>query len=491
MRGPSALRLLLAMAAVRLALHTFTNGQYGFHRDELAFLEDARHLDWGYPAYPPLTPFLARIALELFGAAPAGVRFFAALAQCGAMVLTGLIARELNGGPRVQAMAALAVAVSPLSLIAGHLFQYVSFDFFWSVLLVYIVARLVNTKDSCWLVAAGATVGAGMMTRYTMAWVTAGLAAGLLLTPARRHLRSVWLLAGATIALAIVAPLVLWQYEHGFLALEFTRTIHQRDVEIGRTDGFLWKQFLVPAHLFTVPLWIAGLWFYFRRPEGERFRVFGWAFIVSVALYAVAQAREYYTAPLYPMLLAAGACAAASWSRWARGLLWGGIAVATVSGWMIAVPMAPPGTAWFRWVVSFHGDLAEEVGWPEFAEQTAAVYRSLPEQERAAAGILAGNFGEAGALNLYGPALGLPRAMARVNSFWLRGYDRRQPQTLVVTGVSEKFVGRHFQSCELRGTITNRLGVVNEETRDAKNLWVCRGLREPWPEFWRKIKAWS
>src|SRR5579863_816218 len=129
MKPPLALRTLLIFAALRHLLHTRTNGQYGFHRDELATLDDARHLAWGYVAYPPLTPFVARIALVLFGSAPAAVRFFTALAQCAAMVVAGLMARELGGGRGAQAVAALAVAVVPLSMTEGHLFQYVSFDF--------------------------------------------------------------------------------------------------------------------------------------------------------------------------------------------------------------------------------------------------------------------------------------------------------------------------------------------------------------------------
>src|ERR1700722_4196393 len=128
-KPPLARRTLLIIAALRLLLHTVTNGQYGFHRDELATLDDARHLAWGYVAYPPLTPFVARIAMALFGTAPAAGRFFTALAQCVAMVVAGLMARELGGGRGAQIVAALAVAVSPLSLIAGHLFEYVSFDF--------------------------------------------------------------------------------------------------------------------------------------------------------------------------------------------------------------------------------------------------------------------------------------------------------------------------------------------------------------------------
>lgn len=479
------------MAAIRLLLHTLTNGQYGFHRDELATLDDARHLDWGFVAYPPFTPFVARVAMDLLGSAPAAVRFFTALAQSIAMVVGGLMARELGGGRRAQIVTALAMAVSPVSMSAGHLFQYVSFDLLWAVLTVYFVIRLLNSGDGRWWLAIGAAIGLGLMTRYTIAWLVAGLAAGFLSTPARKRLMSGWLAAGAAVAVAIVLPNLIWQANHGFVSLDFLRTIHARDISIGRTDGFLWKQFAVPAHTFTVPLWIAGLFFYFRKPEGARFRVLGWTFVAAIVLFAVARARDYYTAPLYPMLLAAGAVLSDRWPRWARGLNWAGLAVALGLGIAFALPAAPLNSRWFEAALKVNGGLREEIGWQELVDTVAQIRDSLPAEERAGAGILTGNYGEAGAIDLYGSARGLPQALSRVNSYWLRGYPEPPPQTLIVVGLSKEFVDTHFSACESRGTISNRFGVANEETEYHKYLWVCRGVKEPWPEFWRKIKGWG
>jgi 4-amino-4-deoxy-L-arabinose transferase-like glycosyltransferase len=491
MKPPSALRALLVLAALRLLLHTLTNGQYGFHRDELATLDDARHLAWGYVAYPPLTPFLARVAMILLGTAPAALRFFTALAQCVAMVMAGLMARELGGGRRAQIIAALAVAVSPVSVSAGHLFQYVSFDFLWSVLAVYFVIRLLKTGDGRWWMAVGAAIGLGLMTRYTIAWLVAGLAVGFLLTPARKLLLSWWIIAGAAVALLIVLPNLIWQANHGFISIDFLQSIHARDVRIGRTDGFLWRQLLVPANLFTVPLWIAGLIFYFRKPDGERYRALGWTFVAALALFAATHARDYYTAPLYPMLLAAGAVMADQWPRWARGLNWAGLALALAAGASFLLPLAPTNSRWFQFEMRANGDLREEIGWPELVDRVAQIRDSLSADDRATAGILTGNYGEAGAIDLYGPAHGLPQALSRLNSFWLRGYGDHPPQTLIVVGLSPDFVEENFMACESQGTISNRAGVANEETEDDKYLWVCRGLREPWPEFWRKIRAWG
>ena len=491
MRSRSLPLGLLVLAAAVFLLHCLTNGRYGFHRDELATLDDAKHLAWGYVAYPPVTPFLARIDLALFGASLTGVRVLVALSQALVALLTGLMAFELGGSRRAQIIAGLAVAVSAVSFNAGHLFQYVSFDYVWSVLLFYFVVRLLNSHDPRWWLAIGVAAGLGLMTRYTIVWPIAGLEAGFLVTPARPLLKSRWLAAGVFVALLIVLPNLIWQASHNFISLDFLRSIHARDVSIGRTDGFWLRQLIVPAHPFTIPLWIAGLYFCFRTPEGRPYRLLGGSFAVALILFGVARARDYYTAPLYPMLLAAGAVMSDRWRSWALSLNWAGLAIALAMGIALALPVAPVGSRWFQAAIQANGNLREEIGWPEFVETVAAIRDSLPRDERATTGILTGNYGEAGAINLYGSKYGLPLALSRTNSFWLRGYGDAPPKTLIVTGVSPEFVAENFAACESKGTISNRFGVGNEETEQHKYLWVCRGLRESWPDFWQRIRGWS
>jgi 4-amino-4-deoxy-L-arabinose transferase-like glycosyltransferase len=178
--------LLVLLAIVRVVLHTATNGQYGFHRDELQTLDDARHLDWGFVVYPPVVPLLARLELVLFGTSLVGFRLLAAVAVSAAMVIAGLIAKELGGGRREQVLAAIATGISPVSLSQGAVFQYVSFDYLWCVLLTYFVVRLLKAEDARWWLAIGAVIGLGMQTKYTMAFFAIGLMSGVVLTGARR-----------------------------------------------------------------------------------------------------------------------------------------------------------------------------------------------------------------------------------------------------------------------------------------------------------------
>jgi hypothetical protein len=487
--------ILVLLALARVAIQTATNGRYGWHRDELAVLDDAKHLAWGYVVYPPVTPFICRVSLILFGSSLVMLRAFALLAQGTAMVLTGLMARQLGAERFWQIVAALAAAIAPASLASGTMFQYVSFDYLWWVLIAYSMIRLLKSDDARWWVAIGVVIGLGVMTKYTMAFYVAGIVGGILLTSARRYLRSPWLWCGVGISILIFLPNALWQMHHNFISLEFLKYIHARDMRIGRTHGFLLHQLWVDANPVTVPIWLAGLYYFFFASEGKRCRAIGWMYVITLALFAIAKGRDYYLSPAYPMLLAGGA----AWcEQWVRGLsgrrarivrretlraeIAGAVLVAAV-----VMPIPSPGSRWFAIADKINGgNFNEEFGWREMTAEVARVRDSLPAEDRAHLGILAGDAGEAGALNLYGPAYGLPNAISGSNSHWLRGYGNPPPQTLIVVGIQEHHLVPAFESCEWAGHFESRFGIENSAIgNDHEDVFVCHGLRRPWPEFWK------
>src|SRR3984957_13094213 len=301
---------LVGIAAVVALVHVLTNGRYGFHRDELQVLSDARHLDWGFVPYPPLTPFVERIGLSIFGLSMVGLRMFSVISQALAVVFTGLMARELGGGRLAQVAAAAAIALSPLPLFEGTEFQYSSFDYLWWVLIAYFVIRLLRTENPRWWLAIGVFVGLGLMTKYSILFFIAGIVSGMLLSSARRYFASGWFWGGVAIALLIFAPNFIWQVRHGFISLHFLQHIHARDVRQGRANGFVWDQFKICANLAAAPLWIAGAICFLRD---KRYRMLGWMYVVPFALFVVGKGRGYYLAAAYPMLLAMGAVAGERW----------------------------------------------------------------------------------------------------------------------------------------------------------------------------------
>ncbi len=317
---------------------------------------------------------------------------------------------------------------------------------------------------------------------------------GVFASDLRAHLRSKWLWLGAALSLLIFLPNLIWQIHHHFISLDFLRHIHERDVRIGRTKDFLPDQ--LELTLFGLPLAVAGLCFYFFAPNGRRFRALGWMFLVPFTIFLVAKGRGYYLAAVYPMLYAAGAVwgeqflgrLRRGWSVALGGLAWAAILFDIIFTAAFFTPIAPIHSRWWDAAMKLNGDFREEIGWPELVETVAQIRASLPPNERERVGILTMNYGEAGAIDLYGPRYGLPPAISAVNSYWERGYGDPPPEVLIVLGFARESLERKFESVELAGHLTNGDGVLNEETRDNSEVFVCRRLRTSWPELWRKIR---
>jgi len=586
----SGTAVVVWIAVGTVVVHLATGWRYGFDRDELMALEDARHLAWGYVQYPPMTAFFGWLALKLFGTSLVGFRLFAAVAQALAVVLTGMMAKEMGGGKWAMVVAALAGV--PFCLGAGALMQYISFDYLCWVVVAWGVVKVAAARtgreshrrgiphsgDSvrndvvigrqakgaaesqtgprvAWWLVVGAGIGLGMLAKYTMLFLVCGVVAGILFTPMRKHLRSGWLWLGAAVAVGIFAPNFIWEWRHGFVSLDFLRFLHVRDVGEGLTDWFLVGQLEIT--LLAAPLALAGLWFCFapgaarknsgewrvasgeKRHEkngtndgeeldGQQFRILGWMYVVLLILYLVMRGRDYYLAPGYPMLYAMGAVwverkwRVASGKRrektseeleegerktqvqhrpgekreklfekaWLGKVIWVCLILDVVVAGAVALPVAPVNSRWWRFASQVDSVFPEEIGWPEFVEAVAQVRDRLPVEERGRVAILAGNYGEVGALNLYGEKYGLPRAISGVNSSWERGYGD-PAEVVIVVGYSREFLEGEFASCEVGGRVWNRYGVMNEETIEDPEIFVCRGLKGSWEAFWRKVRKFA
>lgn len=489
------LAFLASIAAGTLLVHLLTANRYGFNRDELSILEDARHLAWGYVAYPPLTPFFGRLALTLFGTSLVGFRFFSALLQAVGVVLAGSMAKDMGGGRAAQVVAACAAI--PFALGVGALMQYTSFDYFFWVLTAYFVVRLLKTANPRYFPLVGTAIGLGLLAKYTMIFFALGVLAGFVFSDARKYFRTIWPLLGLLLSLLIVAPNFLWQVRHHFVAWDFLRFLHHRDVAEGLTRSFLADQFEMTLLFF--PLWLAGLWFCLFAQEGKNFRALAWLYLVPLGIFLVAKGRGYYLMPAYTFLYAAGA----AWGeRWVSRLhLWqarlvrvAAVAALTISilgATAVALPIAPIRSRWFLAADAVNITLRDEIGWQDLVSTLAGIRDSLPADSRAHLGILAENYGEVGAINLYGPKYGLPRAISGVNSSWERGYGDPSPQILIIVGFPGAFVEENFDSCRLVAQNTNSFGVVNEETTERRDIFLCGPPKAGWQQFWHTFQYYA
>jgi len=489
--------ILVWMAVAVIILHCLTNNQYGFHRDELNFIEDGRHLAWGYVDCPPFTPFVAHIAEMLFGTSLVGIRFFPAVTQGLVLILTGLMVKRMGRNRWAQVIAAGGVIISGALLAQGSIFMYVSFDQLWWVVVAYGVISLLKTGDARWWLLIGAAIGLGLLTKLTMSFLVAGLVAGILFTPARRYLKSPWLWAGAATALLIFLPNLLWMAQHDFISIQKLSFAHARDVRNGYYQWFLLEQLYSASNPSSIFLWAMGLYFFWHSSRAPNYRPLVWMYAVPLVGFLTLQGRGYYLAPAYPMLIAGGAYTTGervrnlapaqrnAWNSWLYpSLIIGGVCAAA-----FAIPVWPVNSFFWKMADNNHQLYREEVGWPEMVKTVADIRDTVPLEERSRLGILAGNYGEAGAVNVYGPAYNLPRAISGIDSFWLWGYGDPPPETVIVLGLEPSYAHSLFETCSIAGTIVNPYGIQNEESQDHLYILLCHHLRQPWEQFWKNLQS--
>ncbi len=479
-KGP-VFGIALAMMVLELAV----SARYGYHRDELYFLACARHLAWGYVDQPPLVPFVAWLSPKLFGASVVSLRVFPALAGGAAVVFSALTARELGGRWRAQVLAALAAATSPQLLAAFHLLSTTAFDIFlWSAITLLVVRLLRTGNERLWL-AVGAVTGVALLNKFNVAFLVLGLAAGLLLGGRRRMLLSPWLWAGCVLALGIWSPNIVWNAQHDWAAVAMMHRLHEENSTLGASLAFIPEQIIVVGPVLAV-LWIAGLRRLLRHPFG---RPLGYAFLVMLVLYAVTGAKSYYLAGGYYMLFAAGGV-------WAEERLLHRPPAKGVRGWValmvagavVAMPLTLPvlpasALAKGPWEGAIDKDLSATVGWPSLVGQIAAIADRLPVSERANLVIYTGDYGAAGAVDLYGARYGLPHAISGHNTYWWWGpVGAHNGAPTIAVDLPKQYLQTIFTEVTPAGTVATPDGVWTEERGDP--IWICRDQRISWAQAW-------
>jgi hypothetical protein len=496
------------LAGAKLLIHLTTAGRYGYFRDELYFLDCARHLDWGYVDCAPLIAVYAKVALLLGGSLPA-LRSLAALAGAARVALTMLLAHELKGGRFAQALAGLCALAAPIYLGVDSILTMNGFESLFWMGCVYVLVRIVRTGNSRLWVWFGVLAGLGLENKHSTLLFGGALVAALLLTRERGELLKPWIWIAGGIALLIFLPNVLWQIRHGFPTLEDLENVRKTGKNVVLSPlAFVGQQILL-LHPFLFPIWLAGL-VSFLVGRGSRLRVLGWTYIVLLAMMIVLKAKNYYLTPIYPMLFASGAVAVEGWLErraWSRGRLWPKAAIAAyvvAAGTIIVpviLPVLPPeeliayqrrlGLAPPKTEVHHSGPLeqrlGDQFGWEELVADVAKIYRSLPAEERARTGIFASNYGEAGALNLYGPAYGLPPAICAHQNHYFWGPGDFRGDTLIWLQWGRESIERRCLSVEQAGQHFHPWG-MEEENRP---IYICRGLRAPLSELWPGLKHWN
>jgi hypothetical protein len=487
---PAARRPRLGIALIALAafgVELAVSARYGYVRDELYFLAAGRHLAFGYVDQPLLTPLLARLSAVLTGNSLVGLRLLPALALLAIVIMTAEMSRLLGAGRTGQLLAALAAATCGEFLGAAHELTTTTPDFVFWTLTLLLVTRLLSSGDPRWWLAIGGCVGLAMEAKWNIAFLAASLAAGFALTPARRLLRSRYLLIAAAIAVALAAPDVIWQAIHGWPNLAVFRAL-QTQSWLNRAT--YWPGQVVFTGLALTPIWIGGLVWCLRRPQARAFRPVALACALAIALQFVLGGKPYYAGAAYTFLLAAG-CA---WLEHRLSPRRAGLAAAAmvVSAALVlpaALPVFPARVLHSVPLQKINYDLAESIAWPRQVALIAGEYHALPTSRRRHTTILAGNYGEAGALDRYGPGLGLPPAYSGANNFWLWGPPPATADSAIAVNLAPALLRRYFTHVRLIATFWNGLGVSDDE--QGARIFLATGRKRPWQLTWPAFRNYS
>jgi 4-amino-4-deoxy-L-arabinose transferase-like glycosyltransferase len=484
-RRQFAARLVLPVAAVELLLQLAFANRYGYHRDELYFRTAARHPAAGYDDQGPLAPLLGWVSESVFGESPRGLRVVSALVAAVVVVLVALLARELGAGALGQAVAAVGTAASAFVLAVGHLLSTSTFDLLVWIATLLVVTRILRGGDErLWLVA-GVAVGLGLENKQLPLVLVLALAIGLALD--RRLLgllRSPWLWGGAAIALVIWLPYLVWQGTHGWPQLELAEDI--RHDEAGESRATLLPLQLLLVGPFLVPVLAVGLWALLRDSALRPWRSFGFAYLVLLVLLFALGGKPYYAAPFLLGLLAAGAVPLAHWlvTPGRRALVAAALGVTAVLSVLVALPVIPASDLEATPIADLNEDAIETVGWPELARTVGEVFQTLSPAERATAVVFTGNYGEAGAIDRYGGALGLPRAYSGHNAYARFGMPPDSAGPVIVLGYDDPSVD--FEGCRAAATVDNGVDLENEE--QGGTVFVCERPLKPWSEMWGDLR---
>lgn len=502
--GPA---IVLYIALAKLILHLLTASRYGYFRDELYFLACSEHLDWGYVDQPPMIALAAWVARTFLGESLVAIRFLPALAGFGLVLLTGAITRELSGRRFAQGIAALSVAVAGVYFVLHRLLTMNAFEPLIWMGCAYVLIRIVKTGNQKLWLWFGVLAGLGLQTKYSMTVFGLAVAIALVLTPERRALGRIWIWLAGAIAFLIFLPNFIWNAQHHWPFLELMRNIHAsgRDVPLNPLEYFLRQILLMnPA---TFPVWLAGLLYLLLAREGKRFRVLAWTYLTTLAAFIVLHGKDYYTTPAYPMLFAAGGLAIENFIQqhkktWLKPALVSVMLALTALLLPVTLPVLPIETylryqemIHYRPPASERGHqlsalpqyYADSFGWPEMAQAAARVYWSLPPEERAKAGIIGNNFGQSGAIDFFGPKLGLPKSIGVHQNYFLWGPRNYSGEILIVLGDRRAVLADECRQVEVGAVLSHPYAEPSENGE----VLVCRGLKWNLKEIWPRLKKWN
>ena len=505
-RLTSGFAMVACIALIRVALYLVAAPHYGYFRDELYYLACGEHPAWGYVDQPPAIAWIAWLLQHTIGTSLYAIRLLPMLADVGAIAVTAYLTQKLGGRRWAMLFAALAVLITPIFLAFSHLFTMNAFDPLLWTLLAWLLVDLIQTGNQRLWLGIGALVGITLLNKYGVLFLVVGLLAGVLVSPLRRSLARPWFWAGIALATLIALPNFLWQLHWNFPFVQLVRAFRQngRDIMLPPLQ-YLAQQAQMLAFIPAL-LVVLGLWFLFSR-AGRRYSVLGWGFLSVLGLMLLLKGKFYYVAPAYPAIFAAGAVfleqlTERRWLQWARPAY----ALAMLVVGALIAPTALPVLSVQRYLAytralgieqqKFEHEPQSELpqiyadmfGWEERVRIVAAYYHSLSPEEQRVTAIGAPNYGEAGAIDLFGPKYGLPKSISGSNNYWIWGPRNYTGQSILL--LDEDSPEKYQSRCQSLQEIAHPMDPYSRPDENHP-IYHCRGLNPTIQELWKTLKPWK
>jgi Dolichyl-phosphate-mannose-protein mannosyltransferase len=503
----SGMGFILAIAAATLVLHCYFNNQYGYFRDEFDYMSCGNHLAWGYVDQPPVIPFLIRICRAVLGDSLRSIRFIPALATSLLVVQTAVLAREIGGRGFALLLSAVTIVLAPQYLSNGSLLTTNCLEpNLWMGCAYFAILAIKRADPRYWL-GFGVVAGLGMEEKYTIALFAFGIVVGLLATEQRRVFLNKWIWLGGFAAFLIFLPNLLWNvhYHWPFLQLMHNIRAEGRDVVLGPLDYFVQQTILIQP--IAAPIWITGLIAFFLSPRLKPYRVLGWSYLVCYAVLFTLHGKNYYLAPIYPILLAAGAVVIdVALSRPRLGWLKPAIVTVVLAAGVLLAPVVVPVLSPdnflaymkhlpFKLPVMEHAHeraalpqwYADQFGWNEIVAETAQAWNRLDPGERQDCGIFAQDYGQAGAIDFLGRRYGLPQSLSGHQTWWLWGPRGYSGNCMIVLDDRKDVLEKYWARVDYVGTSADNRYALETEIP----VFICRRAKfGSMAQLWPKLKKW-
>lgn len=495
----SPLAIIIYLSFIKFIIHLLFSNQYGYFRDELYFIDASSHLDLGYVDFAPLFAWIARLHLIIFGDSLIAIRLLPALAGALKVFFTGLIIKELGGKKFAIFLGCLCIIIAPVFLGIDTLFTMNAFEPLFWLGCIYFLILAINKKEPRFLIGFWIIAGFGIMLKHTTVLFVFSILLGLLLTKERRLIKSKWFWIGLIISFLIVLPNIIWQVNHNFASLEDIKNVRAtgKNVSVNPLEFIITQIFVLNP--LTAFVWILGVWYFLIKEKQYRFISLG--FFIIFALWTYLQGKFYYLVPVYPILFAGGAIIFEKLNN--KYIKFVYVSLLIITGIIVAplvIPILPvesfvayqnflhiglPKTE-VQHTGSLPQNFGDMFGWPEMVEKVSKVYYSLSEEERAKAAIFAENYGEAGAINLFGKGKGLPKAISGHQNYYLWGPLNYTGEIVIIVGYDKKDI-KGCNSLEETEKVENKYSMPGEQY----TILICRGLETPLKELWPTLKRWD